>query len=341
MTMQCNQNEQRNTVYFLLLLSLTFGSSTLCAQQPAWVNANVDREQSAVTKKPANGNQSAAVTAVPEDFSKMLLGPGFLLALQVYNAPEMSLNLRVDDAGTVNIPLAGSVHIGGQTVAAAEKTIAQALESNELFKNPQVSLNIVQYSTGSVNVLGEVQSPGRIPLLAPRSLADILSLAGGETPAAGEDIEIKCTVDGQERTEHVRYAPGSNVDSLQDLMISPGMTVYVHKAGIIYVLGSVARPGGYLLINGGALDVMQALALAQGTNPTAAVGSIRIIRKKTDGSIAEIHVPYKQIAAGKIKAASLEHDDVVYVPASKLKAAMLAGTGVLATTAGAAIYVVH
>jgi polysaccharide biosynthesis/export protein len=249
--------------------------------------------------------------------------------------------LRIDDSGAVTIPLAGPVLIGGQTVAAAEKTIADALESRELFKNPQVSLNVVQYTSGSVNVLGEVQSPGRIPVLAPRSLADILALAGGETQTAGEDIEIKRTVNGQEQSEHVRYAPGGSTDSLRGLMISPGMTVYVHKAGIIYVLGSVSRPGGYLMINGGTLDVMQALALAQGTNPAAAVGSIRIVRKNTDGTIAEIHVPYKQIAGGKVKAAILEHDDVVYVPVSKFKSAMLAGTSVVASTTGAAIYAVH
>jgi polysaccharide export outer membrane protein len=326
---------------FLLLVTLAVAAPVLRAQQPAWVNAGVDQGQSMGTKKLTNAPDPGALAAVPEDFSKVLLGPGFLLTLQVYNAPEMSLNLRIDDSGAVNIPLAGSVLIGGQTVAAAEKTIADALESRELFKNPQVSLNVVQYTSGSVNVLGEVQSPGRIPVLAPRSLADILALAGGETQTAGEDIEIKRTVNGQEQSEHVRYAPGSSTESLRDLIVSPGATVYVHRAGIIYVLGSVSRPGGYLMINGGTLDVMQALALAQGTNPTAAVGSIRIVRKNADGTIAEIHVPYKQIAGGKVKPATLEHDDVIYVPASKFKSAMLAGTGVLATTAGAAVYAVR
>lgn len=339
--MQSNRTTGTGKFRFLLLLTLAFAAPALYAQQSAWVNASVDRGQSVGTKKPTAANESGALAAVPEDFSKVLLGPGFLLTLQVYNAPEMSLNLRIDDSGAVTIPLAGSVHIGGQTVAAAEKTIAGVLESNELFKNPQVSLNIVQYASGSVNVLGEVQSPGRIPILAPRNLADILALAGGETQTAGEDIEIKQMVNGQEQSEHVSYAQGSSTEALRDLMISPGTTVYVHKGGIIYVLGSVSRPGGYLMINGGTLDVMQALALAQGTNPTAAVGSIRIVRKNADGTIAEMHVPYKQIAGGKVKAAILEHDDIVYVPVSKFKSVMLAGTSVLATTVGAAIYVVH
>jgi len=325
----------------LFLLTLTFAAPALYAQQSAWVNANVDQGQQVGMKKLANANEPGALAAVPEDFSKVLLGPGFLLTLQVFNAPEMSSNLRIDDSGAVTIPLAGSVPIGGQTVAAAEKTIAAVLESKELFENPQVSLNVVQYASGSVNVLGEVQSPGRIPILAPRSLADILAMAGGETQTAGEDIEIKHAVNGQEQSDHVSYVQGSSTEALRDLMISPGTTVFVHKAGIIYVLGSVFRPGGYLMINGGKLDVMQALALAQGTNPAAAVGSIRIVRKNADGTLAEIPVPYKQIAAGKVKSAILEQDDIVYVPVSKFKTTMLAGTGVLATSTGAAIYAVH
>src|ERR1700686_2744668 len=112
-------------------------------------------------------------------------------------------------------------------------------------------------------------------------------------------------VNGQEQSEHVTYAQGNSTEGLRDVMVVPGTTVYVHKAGIIYVLGSVSRPGGYLMISGGTLDVMQALALAQGTIPTAAVGSLLIVRKNTDGTIAEIPVPYKQIAGGKVKAAIL------------------------------------
>jgi polysaccharide export outer membrane protein len=338
--MRGNRIKDAGSFRFLLLLALTFAGTAVDAQQSAWVNASVD--QGGGIKKAANAaNEPAALAAVPEDFSKVPLGPGFLLTLQVYNAPEMSTNLRIDDSGAVTVPLAGSVNIGGETVAGAEKTIAGVLESKELFENPQVSLNIVQYASGSVNVLGEVQSPGRIPVLAPRSLADVLAMAGGETESAGADIEIKRVVDGQEQSEHVSYVQGSSAEGLRNLMISPGATVFVHKAGIVYVLGGVSRPGGYLMINGGTLDVMQALALAQGTIPAAAVGSIRIVRKKTDGSLEEIPVPYKQIASGKVQSATLEHDDIVYVPVSKFKSAMMAGTGVLATSAGAAIYVVH
>jgi polysaccharide export outer membrane protein len=339
--MRISQIKNLGKLPFLLALTLMMGVPALHAQEPAWINANVDEGRSSGMKRAVNVNEPGALAAVPEDFSKVLLGPGFLLTLQVYNAPEMSLNLRIDESGEVTIPLAGSVHIGGQTVAGAEKTIADILEKDDLFKSPQVSLNIVQYASGSVNVLGEVLSPGRIPLLAPKSLADVLALAGGESQTAGEDIEIKQTVNGQEQSQHIRYAQGSSPDSLRELIISPGTTVYVHKAGIIYVLGSVGRPGGYVMINGGTLDVMQALALAQGTNPAAAVGSIRIVRKNRDGTVAEIAVPYKQIAEGKSKAAILDHDDVVYVPVSKFKSAMLAGTGVLAATAGASIYAVH
>src|ERR1700730_355489 len=125
--MQSNRTKELDKFRFLLLLALMVAAPVLRAQQPAWVNASLDQGQSVGTKKLTNANESGALAAVPEDFSKVLLGPGFLLTLQVYNAPEMSINLRIDDSGAVTIPLAGPVLDGGHTVGAAEKTIAYAL----------------------------------------------------------------------------------------------------------------------------------------------------------------------------------------------------------------------
>lgn len=321
----------------LLLSVMAAEPLYLSAQQSAWVNASVD--QTAPAPKAQPPAPSGNVTAVPEDFSKLQLAPGFLLAMAVYNAPEMSMNLRVDSSGDVTIPTAGSIHIAGQTVAEAQDTITKVLKNKDLFNNPQVSLNVLQYTAQDVNVLGEVQSPGRIEILAPRNLADVLALAGGETPSAGTDIEIKTTVNGEEHTRHIHYLRGKSTESLREIMVVPGSTVYVNKVGTIYVLGSVLRPGGYEMINGGSLNVAQALALAQGTIPQAAVGSIRIVRQNADGTISEIHVPYKKIASGKAKPAMLMNEDVVYVPSSKIKSVLLSGTGILAATAGAATFV--
>jgi polysaccharide export outer membrane protein len=322
----------------ILLSAFVFMPINLSAQRGAWVNANVN-QGTANTQRHRQAVSTGTLTAVPEDFSKLQLAPGFLLAFSVYDAPQMSMNLRIDDSGDVTIPTAGAIHIGGQTVAEAQQTITKILQSKGLFVNPQVSLSVLQYTARYINVMGQVQMPGRIEILTAKPLSDVLALAGGETEAAGSDIEIRSFRNGKQFIQNVHYIHGQSKESLRNVLVQPGSSVYVRKVGTIYVLGSVLRPGGYEMVNGGNLNVAQALALAEGTVPQAAVRSIRIVRQNSNGTITQIHVPYKKITNGKVRPMMLEANDVVYVPSSKLKSILLSGTGILASTAGAATYV--
>ena len=123
-------------------------------------------------------------------------------------------------------------------------------------------------------------------------------------------------------------------------MIKPGDIIQVRRAGLVYVLGAVNRPGGYLMQEDGKLDVTQAIALAYGTSPQAAMGKIRIIRRDANGALQQIPVHYKDSMTAKASPIMLHAEDVLYVPPSKLKTALIDSQSVLSSTATAAIYTV-
>ena len=177
-----------------LLAVIAWNAPALAAQQNApSVAANVDDVTGMSQRRPLVApTYQGAATPAPEDISKAQLLPGSLLSMDVYDTPELSgLALRIDQTGDVTIPTLGTVHLAGLTVTQAQEAITKALIKGEILVAPNVKLNVVQFAAEYVSVLGEVQSPGRFQLIAPRSLADVLALAGGETLAAGDDIEIQ------------------------------------------------------------------------------------------------------------------------------------------------------
>jgi polysaccharide export outer membrane protein len=257
--------------------------------------------------------------------------------MDVFDTPEYSLDLRIDPDGNVNIPMVGSVHVGDLTLAGAATKIAASLRDGKILTEPQVSLNVEEYAGREITVLGEVHSPGRIELLARRHLDDVIAMAGGETEYAGNTIEIRHEEGVTPRTEAIHYSRSIDNHILSDTVVLPGETVTVKRAGIVYVLGAVNRPGGYLMQEDGTLNVTQALALAYGTIFPAAVGSMRLIRKKDDGQVEEIPIPYRDMVKGKVAPLHLQAEDVIYVPVSKVKAALSASL-VNSVAAAAVIY---
>ena len=279
---------------------------------------------------------AGGLVIVPEDFSKLTLAPGFLLSLQVFDMPEISSEVRVSDSGDVEIPMAGKVHVAGLTLPQAQTAIVQQLVQKQILQNPEINLDVVQYAANNVSVIGEVATPGRIQLLAPHSLPDVLAMVGGETSLAGTTISIRRVVDGKEQVQNIQYARSGDSTDIRNIMIEPGDTVVVPRAGIVYVLGGVNRPGGYVMQEDGKLDVAQALSLAYGTATNAAVGSIRVVRKDPTGKLVTIPVSYKKITSGKETPLVLQAEDIVYVPVSKLKA--IATAGLSTSTSSALIY---
>jgi polysaccharide export outer membrane protein len=324
---------QRNFTRAALLALLVWGGAQFSlAQSYPEVSAEVSALPPATGRsQPSDSLQST----VPEDLGNSPLNAGYLLHMEVYGAPDMSVQLRVDTNGDINVPLVGALPVAGETVVQAQTAIAHALVRKEILKNPQVTLTVLQYATRTTTVLGEVQTPGRVQLAGPKDLEDVLALAGGETSAAGNIIEV----DHQNRPPTlVHYSPGGSPEALRSIIVQRGDSVYVRRAGVIYVLGAVNRPGGYLMINRGALNVLQAVSLALGTTMVAKGGTFYIIRKGPEGDSQRILGAYSKMATGKIPPMPLDVNDILYVPTSKAKSVLINGSSLIGTAATAAIY---
>ncbi|MDR3742409.1 MAG: polysaccharide biosynthesis/export family protein [Terracidiphilus sp.] len=308
------------------------------AQQgaPAVTAGITDRGEQVQRQTPASNPYG--LSSVPEGFEGLRLSPGYLLSMSIYGVPEMTTELRVDAKGFVTVPLIGAVHVDGDTLPQAQEAIAKALEAQEILKQPQVLLNVEQYAARNVSVLGEVHSPGKVQVLAAEPLGNVLALAGGETIAAGKDIEIQHVgANGETTTRHVEYAQGKDADVLRNTMVEPGDSVVVHRAGIIYVLGAVNRPGGYLMVDGGALSVVQAVSLAGGTTLQASTRWAVIVRRQGD-SYVQFKVQLDKMQTGRATPVQLQWNDALYIPLSAWKSVLINGSTVISAATSASIY---
>jgi polysaccharide export outer membrane protein len=134
------------------------------------------------------------------------------------------------------------------------------------------------------------------------------------------------------------YIAGKDPVEAKAAIVSPGDSVYVQRAGVVYVLGAVGRPGGYLMVNGGKLTVPQAIALAQGTTIVASNKEVLIVRKR-DGQITRLVTSLKEQETGRLAVVALTDGDMLYVPTSKIKAALVNSSAVISSAASAGIVV--
>jgi polysaccharide biosynthesis/export protein len=278
--------------------------------------------------------QSSGLTMVPEDFVKLSLAPGFLVSLDVLDDPDFTGIFRIDQQGDIALPILGTMHVAGATVSEARVQIQKRLLENKILKDPQVKLTVLEYTAPEVTILGEVASPGKYPLLVPRKLVDILALAGGTTLTAGNEVQI---TRGSANTESVlvHYSRATNSKAVADVVVHPGDTVQVKRAGIVYVLGAVNRPGGFVMQEEGTLNVLQAIALAYGTTTLASTRTIYIMHRNADGSVVYTGVPYQKMTRGQSDDIQLHATDVLFVPTSKIKT-IYANTQTLLNQAGVA-----
>jgi polysaccharide export outer membrane protein len=291
-----------------------------------------------VDKSPGSGTgRSAGLGVVPQDFVKMKLAAGFMVSLNVLYDSDYTGAFRIDEEGYITVPILGRLHIAGETVAEARDQIRKKLLDGKLLNDPQVDLAIIEYTEPEVTIIGEVTSPGKHPLLSPRRLVEVLALGGGTTVAAGNEIQVMRGSEGGEPVV-VHYSKGMDPKVVEDVMVNPGDTVVVKRAGIVYVLGAVARPGGIVMQEQGTLNVMQAMSMAGGTNPTASIGTIYLLRRNDDGSVVYISLPYKKMIHGQSIDVQLHAMDMLYIPTSTIKMIFSNTQQIINAAAVSAIY---
>jgi len=264
------------------------------------------------------------------------IGAGDLVEMSVFDTPELSGKLRVSNTGDVILPLVGTLHLQGLTAGEAQTLIRQKFIAGGFLKDPQVTVFISEYATQNVSIVGEVHKPGIYPAFGTHRLLDYLSLAEGLTPLAGTAIVI--THSGHpEQPQRVKMTAGAAPQPENNPEILPGDTIFVERTGIIYVVGDVARPGGFPMDHDGQLTILQAVALAQGTNDTAARGSAKLIRTTPQGR-QEIPVDLKKILSAKATDLAMQDNDILFVPSSVARNALKNMEAVLPAAAGASIY---
>jgi polysaccharide biosynthesis/export protein len=284
-------------------------------------------------------NPSPASTFGGSGFGSGAAGPigaGDLLEMSVFDTPELSGKLRVSNTGDILLPLVGSLHVQGMKAEDAQNLIRQKLISGGFLKDPQVTIFIAEYATQGVSVVGEVKNPGIYPAFGSHHLLDYISLAQGLTPMAGTRITITHAGNSTE-PQHVKMTAGATPKPENNPEILPGDNIYVERTGIVYVIGDVARPGGFPMDHDGQLSILQAVALAQGTNPTAAKGSTKLIRTTAQGR-QEIPVNLKKILSSKDTDLAMQDNDILFVPSSTAKTALKDMEGVIPAATAATIY---
>jgi polysaccharide export outer membrane protein len=292
-----------------------------------------------------------------------VIGDGDLLTVEVFEVPELSRDLRVNESGYVSLPLLQEkIKASGMTPFQLQDTLAQLLRSAGLVSNPQVAVSVKELHSAPITVIGAVKSPGVIQAAHQMTLLEVLSQVGGISPDAGSQILVTRTPQSEHLADTQQSGSTPSVSDAQtppititvdlnDLLDSGdskfnipligGDVVRVPRAGVVYVVGAVQHAGGFVMQNDRQqLTVIKAVSLAGGLQPTAKPQDAIILRRNI-GSHDQQHlaIDLHKILKLKSEDVSLEESDILYVPDSTGKRAMRrAGDIALSLATGVALF---
>jgi polysaccharide export outer membrane protein len=234
------------------------------------------------------------------------LGSGDVLKISVYGNPDLSLETRVSESGSITFPMVGEVAVGGLTPAAAEKLIASRLQSGGFVRKAEVNILVTQFQGQLVSVLGQVNRPGRYPIDGKRNLTDILALAGGASATGADTVDLIRTRNGKTTKEVINIVDMMQKGTLnQDLELAGGDLIFVERAPMFYIYGEVQKPGTYRLEPN--MTVLQALSAGGGLTQRGTERNVRIKRKLPNGKLETLKARHDDL---------VQSNDVVYIQES-------------------------
>ena len=305
-----------------MLMSIFLSAS----QSDGTANAALPQKQSTAVPQDGKPPQTAPPAGNSDDenhlatnATPLLLGPGDDLEITVYGAPDLSGRARINETGNITMPLIGYVRLAGLSTSEAEAAIEAQLRQNKIVNEPQVSIYAKDFTSSGISVAGEVGKPGFYSVLGPHRLFDVLQLAGGITERASNTVTISHRGKTDSNTLTISKTPAEM--AANNVELRPGDTVVVPRAGIVYVLGEVTRPGGYVLNASGGVTIMQVVAAAGGPTRLAAYGKTTILHR-TPAGFQEQKLDLKKLLHGKAADIPLNTEDIVYVPTSGLKSTL-------------------
>jgi len=280
------------------------------------------------------------------------IGAEDLLEISVFEAPELNRTARVAAGGEISLPLLGTVQAGGLTPRELEFVLQELLRRTYM-KDPHVAVFVREMESHPVSVFGAVKKPGVFQIRGAKTLVGVLSMAEGLADDAGDTVIVMRRAGLPEAADPPPAKPvatgipqnissrdaaaGKTVeidvknllqsgDPHYNVRIYPGDIVKVPRAGVVYVVGEVRKPGGFVLKTNENVSVLQALALAEGLTRTSAKSRAQIIRTdEATGARSEIPINLGKILSGKAADPLLRPKDIVFVPNSAARTAIYRG----------------
>jgi polysaccharide biosynthesis/export protein len=346
----------------LILLSLCFQGTVLV---PAFAQDGGAAYTPAVT--PMNGAVmptptpvNVPTTQIPStsdssniNSSNYILGAEDTITVRVFAADDIpDKPAQIANDGLVTLPMVGDVRAAGLTVEQLQASLVTAYK--KYFKDPQVTVQVTEFRSQPVAVAGNVTTPGVVQLRGNRNLMEVIGQAGGLRADAGDSVLITRNLTegaipvsgaftdptGKYSVAHINIRTIMNGKDPQDnILIKPHDVITVPRARLIYVLGNVSKPGGYVMTDNESMSLTQAIALAGGWSQTAALSETKVLRANGGAEREQISANIKKIMQNKAPDLQMQPDDILYVPNSFLKQFSARGIeAALGTATGIAIY---
>ncbi len=318
----------------LLLLALTI-SLTGCAMHGRRPVSRISLDQQGMTENSAFSDDTSRDLARQTRHllslrdTDYLVGPDDVLEISIFEW-EMSeqtktLEFRVSESGVISLPALGALVVGGKSIQDIQKLIETELSSQGILQNPRAGVAVREYRSRRISVIGEVNAPGVYAIHENvTTLMDMLTLAGGPTQDSGQTVHVL-------RKEKGKFDPVKITVNLQELfdqgqfdlnaVLQGDDIIYLPKAPLICVYGSIQSPGGYAISR--SMRALEAIALAGGLTKDAAKKECFIVRRNSkSGTELVIGVNLYDIECGKDHDVFLKEGDVVHVPNSPSRIAI-------------------
>ena len=277
------------------------------------------------------GPQAAAQMPLP-------IGPGDWLDVSEFHYPEFHSQVQVSAAGTVALPMIGETQLAGLDEHAAAHLIEAALLAKGILLHPLVTVRITSFAAQDISVLGEVTHPGVYPYGFHHRLLDVVAQASGLAPGAGRMVNIFQRDDPRTAHPVVLDPTGADPGGDHNPELNPGDTVEVSRAGLVYVVGDLVRPGGFTIDPAQDITVVQAISLAWGPSQNAALTKAILIREQKGGrTVTALNL--KRMLRGLDPDLPIHDRDIIFVPDSFAKNLMnRAMESAIQSTIGVSIY---
>jgi polysaccharide biosynthesis/export protein len=286
--------------------------------------------------------------------ANVILGTDDQIAVRALGIEEIDgKTARIDPQGNIDVPLIGRIKAAGLTIEQLEVAISEQLR--KYVREPHVTVTIAEYKSETASVLGAVNTPGVYSLTATTTLPQVLSKAGGLRNDAGNKVELtrrreagaipldsaKVDASGSFSTAEVKLRPLIEAQAPeQNIQVKNGDVISVPRGELVYIVGAVRKPGGFVLNERESLTALQAVSMAEGLEKTSSPQRAKILRAGATAERQEIPVDLGRIISGQSEDVPLLANDILVVPTSGAKAAFYRSMEAL-VQAGVGVAVYH